>query len=264
MHTPWRFESVPTVASTNTDLLDRWHQHALVEPVSLLAYEQTAGRGRRGKSWLSATQQSLTFSLAFAFPPKLSMMHLQGLSLVCGLSVLQSLMAFLQLSNTFAKERGLGLKWPNDILLQNQKLGGILVEGGQKSPDLPIWMIIGVGLNLSPHSNNPERSDIAYLEDINPLHISLEREPLWRLLTLNLGHTLEVFTEKSFATFQQEWNHWDCWSSHMLSLRQDAQTLLSGKNLGVNASGYLLMETPMGVREIASGDVSLRKLFDER
>ena len=94
----WRFETVQTTESTNSDLLNRWHQHALINPTSLRAMTQTAGRGRRGKNWVSHQDQSLTFSLAYPFPASSTMMQLQGLSLACGLTVLKSILQYLQLS----------------------------------------------------------------------------------------------------------------------------------------------------------------------
>ena len=69
----WRFETLLSTESTNSDLLNRWHQHLLQEPTSLMAFEQTAGRGKRGKSWISEKNRSLTFSMAYPFSSEFSM-----------------------------------------------------------------------------------------------------------------------------------------------------------------------------------------------
>jgi BirA family biotin operon repressor/biotin-[acetyl-CoA-carboxylase] ligase len=253
----WRFETVQTTESTNSDLLNRWHQHALIEPTSWRAMAQTAGRGRRGKNWVSHENQSLTFSLAYPFPASKTMMQLQGLSLACGLTVLKSILQYLQLSESTAKKLGLGLKWPNDLLLENRKLGGLLVEGGQKSPLEPIWMIIGVGINLSLPRLTTDHLDTANLSEINTALVDLNQEELWQFITLNIGNTLEKFTHHGFSAFQEEWNHWDSWYGYLLTVHQDQLTVCVGKSIGVNPSGYLLLDTPLGVKEISSGELSL-------
>lgn len=253
----WRFETVQSTESTNSDLLNRWHQHSLVEPTSLRAMAQTAGRGRRGKNWVSHQDQSLTFSLAYPFPASSTMMQLQGLSLACGLTVLKSILQYLQLSESTAKKLGLGLKWPNDLLCQNRKLGGLLVEGGQKSPLEPIWMVIGVGINLSLPRLNTDHLDTASLSEINTALVGLNQEELWQLITINIGYALEKFTHHRFSAFQEEWNHWDSWYGDLLTVHHDQQIVCVGKSIGVNPNGYLLLDTSLGVQEISSGELSL-------
>jgi BirA family biotin operon repressor/biotin-[acetyl-CoA-carboxylase] ligase len=253
----WRYETIATTESSNSDLLHRWHEHTLIAPVSLLALEQTAGRGRRGKTWISQAEDSLTFSMAYPFPKSFTMMQLQGLSLVCGLCILKSILQFLNLSESSGKHLGLGLKWPNDILLNHRKLGGVLVEGGQKSPHDPLWMIIGVGLNLRSPPLTTDHLEATSIAEINPHGQSLDAQSLYRLITINMGNTLDQFSEKSFNHFQDEWNHWDVWHNQTLRVHQEQQEIISGKSMGVNADGYLLLNTPLGIKQVAAGDLSL-------
>ena len=253
----WRYETVESTESTNSDLLNRWHHHLLMEPTSYLAFHQTAGRGKRGKQWISGKEQSLTFSMAYPFNPNFSMMKLQGLTLVCGLTLLKSLIHFLQIPNSNAKQIGLGLKWPNDILLQNRKLGGILVEGGQKSPGQPFWMIIGVGLNIGLPRQQTDHLETANIEELNSSGIPIDINTLWKYLTGEVGNALDYFAENSFSVFSEEWNMWDSWLHHQLTVHQNGKALHQGKSVGVNSFGYLVLETPLGLQEISSGDVSL-------
>ncbi len=239
--------------------MNRWHHHTLTEPISYMALEQTAGRGRRGNDWLSGKNQSLTFSLAYPFSNHLNMMQLQGLSLACGLSTIQCLQQFLQLSKSKAQFLGLGLKWPNDLLIQNRKLGGILVEGGQKSIRDPIWMMIGIGLNINFPEQKTNHLTTSNLADINSNHVSIDIGNLWKELTVYLGNTLELFSKSGFGIFKDEWNAWDLWQNQSVVLQQDSVKVHQGKNLGVNDAGYLLLDTPLGIKEISSGDLSLRK-----
>jgi len=253
----WRFETLLSTESTNSDLLNRWHQQLLQEPTSLMAFEQTAGRGKRGKNWISEKGRSLTFSMAYPFSSEFSMMKLQGITLVCGLAILKALLEYLQLTPSMGKKINLGLKWPNDILLDGRKLGGILVEGGQKSINEPFWMIIGVGLNLGLPRQSTENLETANIEEMNRLNIPLELASLWQFLTSKVSQTLEIFSEKSFSEFQEEWNSWDCWQNHQLLVKQNDKVIHQGKNCGVNHSGYLILETPLGLQEISSGDLSI-------
>ena len=104
-------EVVPSIDSTSSELMRR-ARDGLVDPVLLVTEEQTAGRGRMGKGWHSRPGQSLTFSLALPLAPA----DWSGLSLAVGVSLAESLHPDVR------------LKWPNDLWLQERKLGGILVE----------------------------------------------------------------------------------------------------------------------------------------
>jgi BirA family biotin operon repressor/biotin-[acetyl-CoA-carboxylase] ligase len=262
MTIPWRFEVVPTTSSTNTDLMNRWHRQDLSEPVSLLAITQTAGRGRRGNVWVSQANQSLTFSLAYPFSNALSMMYLQGLTLACGLCVLKSVLHYLQIDEVNAKQHRLGLKWPNDILLGDRKLGGILVEGGQKSPNDPIWMIIGIGLNVSIPPVNIEHREIANLVEIATIeNSSIVIDALWRQISYEMGSMLEVFEQNSFTPFQEEWNHWHAWQDLQVEVSNPLAKIQSGKCLGVNSNGYLILDQPEGLHEISNGELTLSKVI---
>jgi BirA family biotin operon repressor/biotin-[acetyl-CoA-carboxylase] ligase len=72
-----------------------------------------------------------------------------------------------------------------------------------------------------------------------------------------MGYTLDLFSKASFSSFQDEWNHWDLWHNQTLYLHQDKQEIISGQSVGVDAEGYLLLHTPLGIKKVASGDLSL-------
>ena len=139
-------ERVTETKSTNDDLLVRWRAGELIDPVARIAHKQTAGKGRAGRAWLANPEDSLCFSLAFPF--KRTPAELSGLSLLVGLAVVDGIAQACNLSEEELRQAGLQLKWPNDLLLNNAKLAGILIEGGQSKVGDPTWMIIGVGMNL--------------------------------------------------------------------------------------------------------------------
>jgi len=139
-------ERVATTKSTNEDLVVRWRAGELIGPIARIAHEQTAGKGRAGRVWLSKPEDTLCFSLAYPFHKRPS--DLSGLSLVIGLAVITGIAAALGTSEAALHQQGMRLKWPNDLLINNAKLGGILIEGGQTNSSSPTWMVIGLGLNL--------------------------------------------------------------------------------------------------------------------
>jgi BirA family transcriptional regulator, biotin operon repressor / biotin---[acetyl-CoA-carboxylase] ligase len=259
MTVSWRYEVVQKTGSTNSDLLNRWHAHAIHEPMALRAIEQTAGRGRRSNLWLSDPNHSLTFSLAYPFPTNRTMMDLQGLSLVCGLSILKSMCTFLGMTKEHAMQKGLGLKWPNDLLINDRKLGGILIEGGQHDPQEGICMVIGAGINLFAPFENEESIPRAFLNEIHAIS-NVDVNDLWKFICTDLGNTLEVFSTAGFAAFQMEWNTWNAWKNQHVVVLRDGQAFQAGECLGVNPMGYLQISTKQGLEEVSSGEVSLRKM----
>ena len=142
------FERVAETQSTNDDLLTRWRLGDLIDPVARIARNQTNGKGRAGRSWLASPDDSLCFSLAYPFQRKPS--ELSGLSLVAGLAIISGIGEGCNLTKSELYETGIRLKWPNDLLLKQKKVGGILIEGGQRKAEENTWMILGVGLNRRP------------------------------------------------------------------------------------------------------------------
>lgn len=131
---------LPQAGSTNALLADRARTGAAAGTV-LVTEHQTAGRGRLDRTWLTPARACLTFSLLER--PDLPARHWPMIPLAVGYAVHTALSASLpELS-----DRGLGLKWPNDVLVADRKLAGILVERID-TPDGPA-AVIGIGLNVS-------------------------------------------------------------------------------------------------------------------
>mgnify|MGYP006159029963 CR=1 FL=1 len=124
-------ERLAETESTNDDLMARWRAGALIDPVSRLAKHQTKGKGRAGRQWFTEPNSSLSFSLAYPFNQPQQFLY--GLSLVCGLAAIQGISKSLGLDEMSLRQHGLSLKWPNDLLINERKLGGILIEGGKLS-----------------------------------------------------------------------------------------------------------------------------------
>lgn len=128
-------------ATESTNILAReWYQvNSIPAPVCFIAYEQTGGRGQRGASWISNAGQNLTFSVLYP-KPALKVQDQFALSAAVGMAVIEALKEF--------EIKNLKLKWPNDIMAANFKIGGILIENILNNGSIGA-SIIGVGLNIN-------------------------------------------------------------------------------------------------------------------
>ncbi|MEW6512720.1 MAG: biotin--[acetyl-CoA-carboxylase] ligase [Pseudomonadota bacterium] len=238
-----RFDAdlLPVCDSTNAVLLARAEAGAPSGAV-VIAETQTAGRGRRGREWLSAPGDSLTFSLLWRFPPGTLPL---GLSLAVGVAV----------TNALAKV-GAGetaLKWPNDVLKDDKKLAGILIE---LAPGQTHVAVIGLGLNLRLPATLPvEVRDTAAALDL-PVDVNV----LLATLLVELRTVLDTFATTGFAGLRAEWTARHAHEDAPVRLLSDFAPPRDGICRGVAADGALLFETAGHIERILSGEVSLRKV----
>jgi BirA family transcriptional regulator, biotin operon repressor / biotin---[acetyl-CoA-carboxylase] ligase len=251
-------ERVTETKSTNDDLLVRWRAGELIDPVARIAHKQTAGKGRAGRIWLANHADSLCFSLAFPFtrsPAKLS-----GLSLLVGIAVIEGIAQACNLNEAELQKAGLRLKWPNDLLLNNAKLGGILIEGGQSTVSDPTWMIIGVGINLRNAEVIEENLDTGLkVGSLAQLTKSLpDTEYLWLKLLASLEHHLAEFDLHGFQSCKAGWMSWDAYPNQAVCISGAGKDPIYGIAKGVDETGALLLQQENTTIAIYAGDVSLR------
>jgi BirA family biotin operon repressor/biotin-[acetyl-CoA-carboxylase] ligase len=235
-------EVVPETGSTNADLLARAPQ--LESPVLRVAEHQTAGRGRAGRSWLSAPGHSLTFSLAWKFEGGLQ--QLTGLPLAVGVAVAETLGRLGQ---------QVQLKWPNDLLKDGDKLAGILVEA-QPAAGGAVWAVIGIGLNLVMPDELEEK--IGRAVAAVPWLARMDRDTLMAALLDGLADALARFAQTGFAAFSARWNLLHGWQGQLVTVLDRGEVLQEGLAAGVDDAGRLLLDTAQGRTAIVAGDVSLR------
>lgn len=233
--------------STSSELLRRADQGAPSGTV-IVADQQRAGRGRRGRSWLSQPQDSLTFSLLWRFTG--SAARLAGLSLAVGVAVARGLEKL--------GAQGIGLKWPNDVLLRQAddfaKLAGILIE--LSSDRRGTQAIIGIGLNLQSPSGDLPQPAAGLAQAIQALP---DHHDILAALLAALAETLDTFAVDGFASLKTDWQKHHAWQDLPVQLLEDGQPVLAGLCHGVAADGALLIETATGLQRILSGDLSLRR-----
>ncbi|WP_266158966.1 biotin--[acetyl-CoA-carboxylase] ligase [Dyella silvatica] len=232
--------------STSSELQRRIAQAADLSVV--LAETQSAGRGRRGRPWLSPPGLNLYLSCLKRFDGGFA--ALSGLSLAIGVIVLRTLHAL--------GVAGAGLKWPNDILAHDGKLGGILVELSGEYQG-PCAAVIGIGLNLRLTPQLREQAgqpscDLAGLCGGTPP----DRNRTAATLIGALVEGLAQFEREGFDGFVDEYAKYDLLSGKPLRL-QGALGTLDGVGAGVDARGALLLQTDQGLRQIDSADVTVRR-----
>lgn len=226
----------PVISSTNEWILQNIPN--LNKGDLCLAEYQTAGRGRRGRQWLSPFGGQMIFSFYWTFDPRKS---IEGLSLVIGLAIAEVL--------------NVQVKWPNDILFEGRKLGGILVEIANHKNGL-LNLVIGVGINVSLPKQTEISQPYAQLSEIDP---NVDRQTLFPILIQHLYARLERFEKEGInAEFQQAWqNHNAFFNSEVNVIKE--QHVISGIEQGIDERGYLKVLCGDEVRMFNGGEVSLRK-----
>lgn len=231
---------VASCDSTNTVLIQERH---LGRPVLLAAEEQTAGRGRRGRRWHSAPGRDIAFSLArrIVRPAR----ELAVLSLVAGVAAAKALRAF-GVSQA-------ALKWPNDLLVDGAKLGGILVE--TRSQGGTSLAVIGIGINFQP---KPElqrrlRRSIASMTDlVSPVP---SRNEIVQEIALTLLEALDAFEARGFEAAREDWLALHAHAGQRLRVRLADGRMLTGVASGLADDGCLRLQTRRGLRAVRSGRV---------
>jgi BirA family biotin operon repressor/biotin-[acetyl-CoA-carboxylase] ligase len=233
-------------SSTNTLLLAGKYN----APCLLAAEEQTAGRGRRGRRWYSARGTSATFSVAHISrrPPR----ELAGLSLVAGVATAQALH---EMGATDTR-----LKWPNDVVVGANKLGGILVETravGARPPGATL-AVIGIGINCQEDvklEGRVRRGLTCVERSLQGSIASPSRGRLIAAVAAKLMPALERFERAGLEPTRSEWEALDAFAGQRLRVRLADGRVLAGMASGLAEDGGLRLRTARGVHTVHSARV---------
>ena len=242
-------EILPTVDSTNTELMRR-ARAGRAETVLLVAEQQTAGRGRLGRNWVSGVGDSLMFSLGLSLAPR----DWSGLSLAVGLSVAQSLQP------DPGAGPGIGLKWPNDLWAEgDRKLAGILIETASlpssHGAHAPRYVVIGVGINIRSRPGDGMRTPPACLQEIDA---RLDAPTALACIIPALAHQVLAFAGQGFAPLAPAFARRDLLRGRMVQLSDGRGGLAEG----VGPDGALLLRVGGETVAINSSEVSVRPAGD--
>jgi BirA family transcriptional regulator, biotin operon repressor / biotin---[acetyl-CoA-carboxylase] ligase len=243
-----RIEATWTVDSTNSVLLGRPNSPLGACDVFLAEY-QTAGRGRRGRAWLAPPGGAICLSLGWTFRevPR----EIGALGLAVGVCALRAL-----------RDSGLeraALKWPNDILIDGKKLGGILIELRAESAG-PANAVIGIGLNVALGAALLERIGEMGVAAIDLVSAGLEhpsRNALAAALIDQVVLGLLAFEKEGLRPFLEEWRDADALRGRQIDVHT-LEGVARGLARGIDLHGALVIETPQGVKRFVSGDVTVR------
>ncbi|AZC21096.1 bifunctional biotin--[acetyl-CoA-carboxylase] ligase/biotin operon repressor BirA [Pseudomonas sp. CMR5c] len=239
----WCIQIHDSIDSTNAEAL-RSIERGTQAPLLVLAERQTAGRGRRGRKWVSPFAENIYYSLVLRI--ERGMRQLEGLSLVVGLAVMHTL-----------KECGVpgaGLKWPNDVLVGQKKIAGVLLELVGDPADV-CHVVLGIGINVNMQLT--EEVDQEWTSVRLQSGKLIDRNYLIARLNEVLAGYLERHRSEGFAAIQEEWERHHLWQGRSVSLIAGAHSVI-GTVLGIDRQGALRLSVAGEEKVFSGGELSLR------
>lgn len=237
----------PVIDSTNQYMLERIP--SLISGDTCLAEYQSAGRGRRGRQWISPFGCNLYLSMYWKLDqgPAAAV----GLSLVVGIVIAETL-------NKISKEK-VKVKWPNDLYMNDKKLAGILVELTGKTGDAA-HIIIGIGINIGMSKTNIENTNTITQEwaSLRDEVEDIERNELSANIIQALKDSLVLFEKEGLKPFLDRWFKLDNFLDRNVKLLI-GNDIISGVERGINDQGALLLQKDNGeIIPYIGGEISLR------
>ncbi|MDO6682740.1 MULTISPECIES: biotin--[acetyl-CoA-carboxylase] ligase [unclassified Oceanobacter] len=239
-----RLDILLDVDSTNSWLYQRAPDH-LGKRYAVLAEKQHQGRGRRGRHWVSPFGKNIYLSFLVTLPGTLA--EQEGLSLMVAIALEKALLAL--------GIEGAGLKWPNDVYIEDKKVAGILLEGCQTQPGF-CQIVIGIGLNLALNPQDAERIEQPWtaLRHYQP---GLSRNTVAAVLLQQLNWAVDEFQRDGFGPWMAYWAERDVFYRKEVVLSGLAEPRY-GVVKGVNRKGELLLQTTRGIEVVIAGELSVR------
>jgi len=231
--------------STNQFLLDKV-ELGYLDNYLVLAELQTAGRGRRGRQWVSPFASNIYMSLSWGLAISISQMA--GLSLVVAISL-----AVAMRNNGIENVK---LKWPNDIYVDGRKLAGILLELRGES-NSPCRAVMGMGINVNMPQEAGECIDQLWVDMKSLLGASVNRNKVIGSVLNELIPNLKLFEDKGFSAFMEHWKEFDLLANKVVDISGHA-SLTSGIARSVDSQGALIVEFENEPHHLYSGEVSIR------
>jgi BirA family biotin operon repressor/biotin-[acetyl-CoA-carboxylase] ligase len=241
-----RIELLQVVDSTNAFLV----QNALNGSpggVACFAEYQERGRGRRGRQWTSPYGSNIYLSLLWRFQEGAG--RLGGLSLAVAVAVMRALVE--------CGLRSAGVKWPNDILVNNRKLAGILLEVAGESNG-PCYAVIGLGVNFDMPEMAADTIEQPWT-DLRSSGVSLGRNVVAGRILHHLLLAIPQYLQSGLDAFREEWRRWDLMTDQSVVILQGEEKRY-GVARGIDTRGLLLLENEEGIKRFSSGEVSLRSV----
>lgn len=239
-----QLEVLSVIDSTNNYLLNKLENTG---NYAVLAEQQTAGRGQFNRTWYSNFGKNIALSLLWRFSIPLS--KLNGLTLVVGIAVVRALEEY--------GLRRIQLKWPNDIIYEEKKLAGILIES-RSIEERVQRIIIGMGLNLyNPSANHLLINHRAITSIFSIQNSPPRRNHLAVLILKNLLHSLTVFETNGLDHFMRDWQRLDSLIGKFITI-QNQTNFLEGMGRGINTQGQLGVQIKDQIHYFNSGEIRVK------
>ncbi|WP_447873306.1 bifunctional biotin--[acetyl-CoA-carboxylase] ligase/biotin operon repressor BirA [Serratia fonticola] len=238
-----RVTVLPVVDSTNQYLLDRLAE--LTSGDACIAEYQQAGRGRRGRQWVSPFGANLYLSMFWRLE--------QGPAAAMGLSLVIGIVMAEVLQRLGAEQ--VRVKWPNDLYLNDRKLAGILVELTGKTGDAA-QLVLGAGINMAMRETNASQIDQRWI-NLQEAGITIDRNELAATLLNELRSSLWQFEIDGLAPFISRWRQLDNFIDRPVKLLIGEQQIF-GIARGIDQQGALLLEQEGVIKPFIGGEISLR------
>jgi BirA family biotin operon repressor/biotin-[acetyl-CoA-carboxylase] ligase len=234
---------LPVIDSTNQYLLDRLDE--LNSGDACVAEYQQAGRGRRGRKWVSPFGSNLYISMYWRLE--------QGPAAAIGLSLVIGIVMAEVLRDLGADQ--VRVKWPNDLYLQDRKLAGILVELTGKTGDAA-QIVIGAGVNLMMRKAQAEDISQSWI-NLQEAGVRIDRNMLAARLVTELRGALQCFEQEGLSPFLSRWETLDNFINRPVKLIIGEKEII-GISRGIDAQGALLLEQDGIIKPWVGGEISLR------
>lgn len=242
-----RLESIEVLWETDSTSARLLADDAPDGPAACVAEVQTAGRGRRGRRWYAPFGAAICMSYAQSF--RQSPAGFGGIGLVAGVAVADALASF---------GYRVGLKWPNDLVVDGAKLGGLLAESRGEAGGA-MRVVVGIGINWRLPSGALDGLVDQAVTDLAASPITLPaRDTIVAQVLNHLSGALEEFADAGFTGFRARWGERDVLRERPVQVTLDKESV-DGIALGIDPEGALRVRTPGGERRFTAGEVSVRE-----
>ena len=243
-------EVADTIDSTSAELMRRPLSDTVAAPPgALVAIEQTAGRGRRGRGWIASPAHSMMLSVAIERAPGAALPAQPALPLALGAALAGRLADF---------GCALRLKWPNDLQCDGRKAGGLLVEARRAGPIERL--VVGLGLNLLPEAARAAGIDQPAAALFDAPRALPDRSELAGALIGTIVRTCARHAAEGWAPWHEAWRRLDVLAGRRVRVFEPGGACWEGEACGVDDDGALLVRSAHGPQRVLAGEVSVRAL----
>ncbi len=230
------------IGSTNTMLMARTKEPGFHGSICA-AEQQTAGKGRRGRTWISPFARNIYVSFGWSIPRE---NMVEALSLYIGMNLVDCLRE--------AGMKDVGMKWPNDIIVGEGKLAGILIELELNASSANVVAGIGVNLTMDPAVRSNIEQPVSTVAD----QLLLGRNALCSLIIDRMVLSMNDVSPARVTGKVAEWSDYDCFAGQEVTVHLGDEQIV-GINSGVDNQGNLQIDVGGETRSFGSGEVSLRR-----